>query len=101
MPVLHLAEAISDVEQALGISDSDLGRAFDVSERTVERWRTTETYPQQKGRECLAQLMDLRVHLYDTFRTAEAVRTWMRTANRYLAGLTPIEVLRARTGMRA
>ena len=86
---------IDELSENLGITVEILVSAIGVSARSVERWRTGDSFPQHDARERIERLRALKVQLYDTFATADAVHAWMRTNNRYLSGLSPIEVLRA------
>ena len=83
------------VERGLGLSRGELAGALGTSARTVERWRTGQTYPQHEARERLAELVAVEVHLGETFDDREAQGAWLRLGNPYLGGLTPLEVVRA------
>jgi DNA-binding transcriptional regulator YiaG len=48
--------AVETVEGGLGLSGGELAGALGASARTVERWRTGQTYPQHEARERLAEL---------------------------------------------
>jgi uncharacterized protein (DUF2384 family) len=85
---------IDQLGQSLGLTDEDLSAALNVSQRTLERWRVGEHYPQREARRRLAALTAVLRHLFDTFQTAEAARGWLSDSNRYLGGLTPREVIR-------
>jgi len=87
--------AVEAVERGLGLSRGELAGALGTSARTVERWRTGQTYPQHEARERLAELVAVEVHLGETFDDREAQRAWLRLDNPYLGGLTPLEVVRA------
>jgi hypothetical protein len=79
----------------LGLEDRDLRVIFDVEQRTIEKWMSGETLPQRETRRRLNELAALHQHLGESFTSYEGVRAWMRAPLRYLAGLTPIQVLRA------
>lgn len=87
--------AIEELESDLDLTSNDIAIALSADRRTVDRWRTGQTYPQHEMRRRLSQLWGLRTRLRETFSSPEAVRTWMRTPNRYLAGLTPLNALHA------
>ena len=87
--------AVETVEGGLGLSRSELAGALGASARTVERWRAGQTYPQHEARERLAELVGVEAHLVETFDDPESGRAWLRSANPYLGGLTPLEVVRA------
>lgn len=87
--------AVETLEGGLGLSRGELAGALGTSARTVERWRTGQTYPQHEARERLADLVAVDHHLGETFGDPEARRSWLRSGSSYLGGLTPLEVLRA------
>jgi len=87
--------AVETVEGGLGLSRSELAGALGASARTVERWRAGQTYPQHEARERLAELVGVEAHLVETFDDPESGSAWLRSANPYLGGLTPLEVVRA------
>jgi uncharacterized protein (DUF2384 family) len=89
------ARAVEELEAGIGVDGGELAVVLGVSARTVERWRTGQTYPQHEARERLADLIALERHLGETFGDTEAARSWLRAGNPYLGGLTPFEVLRA------
>lgn len=93
--------ALETVEGGLGLGGGELAGALGASTRTVERWRTGQTYPQHGARERLAELVALDAHLRETFGDPEARRTWLCSGNPYLGGLTPLEVVRAGRADRA
>jgi hypothetical protein len=79
----------------LGMEDRDLRVIFDVEQRSIEKWLTGETIPQRETRRRLNELAVLHHHLGETFTSYEGARLWLRSSSRYLAGLTPLQVLRA------
>ena len=87
--------AVETVEGGLGLKGGELAGALGASVRTVERWRSGQTYPQHEARERLAELVALENRLGETFGDPEARRAWLRSASPYLGGLTPLEALRA------
>ncbi len=82
----------SQIEHDFGISTDVLARILGTTVRTIERWRAGESTPQYESRSRLEQLTNVRNHLFETFATREAARTWLHTKNRYLGGRTPMEV---------
>lgn len=87
--------AVEALEMGLGLGKGELAGALGASVRTVERWRTGQTYPQHEARERLAELLAIEAHLEETFDEPESRRVWLRSGNPYLGGLTPLEALRA------
>jgi transcriptional regulator with XRE-family HTH domain len=94
--MLHMAphRIVEQVCGDLGLSTSDLARALGTSTRTLERWRSGETYPQHDMRRRLAALLELDRRLRETFRTPEAIHAWVHQPSRYLGGLTPADAIR-------
>ncbi|MHB8644619.1 MAG: antitoxin Xre/MbcA/ParS toxin-binding domain-containing protein [Thermomicrobiales bacterium] len=88
-------QAIEQVEHTLNLSDRELAHQLSASPRTLNRWRTNETYPQHEARERLAALVALAEHLHETFQTPEAISLWLDSANRYLGHFTPADAIRA------
>ncbi|MGI8857323.1 MAG: antitoxin Xre/MbcA/ParS toxin-binding domain-containing protein [Thermomicrobiales bacterium] len=88
-------QAVEQVQRILALSDDELAYILSASPRTLNRWRSSETYPQHEARERLATLVSLAERLAETFRTEEASHTWMRASHRYLGGFTPTEAIRA------
>lgn len=88
------AQAVSLLEVDLGLSMKDLEAVLDAEARTIGRWVSEQSYPQRESRRRLAALIALHRHLSEMFSTMEAARDWLRDPSRYLAGLTPLDVLR-------
>lgn len=86
--------AIEQLEREFGLSAADLAGALGVNPRTLERWRTGESYPQHEARRRLVALLGLHRHLAETFTTPDAIRAWLHETNRYIGGLTPADALR-------
>ena len=78
----------------LGVRDQDIRDAFRVDQRTLEKWLSGEAYPQRAARARLNDLDALHRHLGETFADMADARAWLVDPNRYLSGLTPLEVLR-------
>ena len=53
------ARAVEELEAGIGVDGGELAVVLGVSARTVERWRTGQTYPQHETRERLAGLISL------------------------------------------
>jgi uncharacterized protein (DUF2384 family) len=83
------------LSEDLGIEDKDLRVIFAVERRSTETWLSGETLPQKETGRRLNELAALHEHLGETFSSYEGARAWMRVPLRYLADLTPIQVLRA------
>ena len=88
-------QALELLHDQLGLTETELSAALDVSPRTLNRWKKAEAYPQHEARNTLDELLELVDVLNDLFDSPESARTWLRTNNSYLGGLTPVEAIRA------
>jgi len=88
-------QAVKALQADLGLTMRDLGVILDTAERPIERWIRDESYPQTQARQRLAELMAFHGHLEAMFTAWEGARDWLNSPSRYLAGLTPLEVMRA------
>ena len=88
-------QAVRVLQSHLGLSAADLQMVLETSPKYIERWASDQAYPQTKARQRLAELMAFHDHLEVMFREWEGARDWLRAPSRYLAGLTPLEVIRA------
>ncbi len=88
-------QALDLLSRSMGLGADVLAQALQTNRRTVQRWRNGESYPQQAARARLAELVNVSKHLQVTFRTDESSRRWLAHPSRYLAGLTPIEAIKA------
>lgn len=88
-------QALDLVAQVTGLGDDVLAQSLNTNRRTVQRWRTGQSYPQQAARAQLAMLVKVAEHLRATFRTDASSHRWVAHPSRYLAGLTPAEAIRA------
>jgi uncharacterized protein (DUF2384 family) len=86
---------LAELESQLGLSSDDLARTLGVSRRTLERWRSGETYPQREARRRLVELSTYWERVRESFTSADAARGWLHEPSRYLGGLTPADALRA------
>jgi transcriptional regulator with XRE-family HTH domain len=87
-------QAIERLEQDLGLTPQDLCGALGITRRTLERWRSGESYPQKESRERLTELVELNDALQESFIDIENVQKWMHTEARYLGWATPAEMVR-------
>lgn len=93
MVTLTYAAGIKDLIQSLDIDEHTLALALGVNDRTVKRWLNNEGVPQKEARKRLEELSGVSAHLYQAFNSAKAVHIWLRTDNRYLGGIKPVEAL--------
>ena len=88
-------EAIRLWRVELGLADRDLLGALDTDRRTLSRWSTGDTIPQQDARRRLATLMHIYERAIETFERDEIVREWLHAPNRYLGRMSPVDAIRA------
>jgi transcriptional regulator with XRE-family HTH domain len=86
--------AVECLMEDIGLSKKELADALETTPRTLERWRSGETYPRRDTRRRLATLIELDRHLRDTFEDRGATRRWLGTPHQYLVELTPVEAVR-------
>ena len=90
-------QAIERIEAVLGLTPRELAFVLDTDLRSINRWRTGNTYPQREARAGLAQLLELAEDLAEVFgEDTEATRGWLNDPSRYLRDLRPIDLIRAR-----
>lgn len=77
-----------------GLSAEELAEALAVPAAVVGQGPENEAWPPDGAVGRLAELEALRRHLHRTF-VPEAIPLWLRTPNRYLGGIDPVELLRA------
>ena len=91
----HLEGILEQLETQFGLSSGQLATAVGTTSRTLDRWRTGESFPQREARHRLDHLIALSERLDETFATPESVLAWLRANSTYLGGLKPVEVLQA------
>jgi putative toxin-antitoxin system antitoxin component (TIGR02293 family) len=96
MRLIDLAERVGAIRQTLGLSEADLAFIVDVDPRTVRRWLGNQNFPQGEHEQRLAELYEVSTRVVELFSSPEAAQRWMQQPSRDLAGLQPVEVLRAR-----
>lgn len=88
-------DVLEQLESGLGLSSDDLARALGINRRTLDRWRSGESYPQREARRRLAELSAYWERIRASFTSDGAARGWLHEPSRYLGGLTPADALRA------
>ena len=87
-------EALERLASELGLSSKDVATALGIEQRTVDRWKTGETYPQREARGRLAALVALSESLRQAFADREGIREWLDSPSRYLGGMRPAEAIK-------
>jgi hypothetical protein len=95
MPVLAVKEQLATIEATLDLTHGDLAHILGVELRTLRRWDESKNVPQRNQRVQLDALETFAGHLNEMFATRESALAWLHGHSRYLAGLTPAEVIRA------
>ena len=89
------AQAVKTLQVDFGLTMRDLQTILDTAPQHIERWARDTAYPQTKSRQRLAGLMVFHEHLASMFTDWEGTRECLTVTSRYLAGLTPLEAMRA------
>jgi len=84
---------LHQLEHDLQLSADELAGALGGPVRTLEGWRLGEIVPGTADRTRLGELEALHRHLCRTLMP-EGVPLWLRATSRYLAGATPVDMLR-------
>ena len=93
--ILESGSLLRQLQDDLGLTEDSVARAVGVDRRTVECWRSNQSYPQGKSRERLAELLALRDRLLEITGSPDSAQEWLHSASLYLGGFTPEEALRA------
>lgn len=88
-------QAVKALQADLGLTMRDLQTILDTAPQHIGRWARDAAYPQTKSRQRLAELMAFHGRLEAMFSDWEGARDWLHAPSRYLAGLTPVEAMRA------
>lgn len=94
IPGVVLQTVLSQLEQDFALEQGELADAIGVSSRTLARWYAEDAYPQREARQRLNDLIALDQRLLTTFTEQAAVHKWLRTDNRYLGSIKPVEALK-------
>ena len=78
----------------LGLQPKELRAVLEAEQRSIERWMSGEVVPQKEVRRRLTSFDALHAHLGEAFTNYAGARAWLRSESRYLAGMTPLQVLR-------
>lgn len=89
---MTISQAIEQLQEDLGLTQKELASVLGTSGRTLERWITHSHHPQQEARARIQALLALDQRLQETFDSRDTIKEWMRSRNRYLRGLRPVEV---------
>jgi hypothetical protein len=76
----------------LGLTEDDISVILEIDRRTIDRW-LHGALPQEKGREQLNGLEELKTELIDSLG-AHRAREWLSSPSGYFGNLTPIQALR-------
>lgn len=91
--LIQLDAMVDDLIRFLQITETELAQVLGVSTRTVERWKTSTTFPQHESRHRLADLDALVRRLDESFKTPDGARLWLHGKSGYFGGLKPIDAL--------
>jgi putative toxin-antitoxin system antitoxin component (TIGR02293 family) len=89
--------AVDVVASKLGLSDREMARILNISERTFHRY-TSDTQLDTASTERLLKLMLLYQHGEEVFSNLEDFKPWMRQSMRIFGDKSALELLDTATG---
>ena len=89
--------AVDLVAQKIGLSDREMARILNISERTFHRY-TPDTQLDTSSTERLLKLMLLYQHGEDVFSNLEDFKPWMRQSMRIFGDKSALDLLDTVTG---
>ena len=87
------AQIVTELVKA-GVSEAELERILGVSSAVVGRWSRGETRPRGYKRDFLVGL-HIVIDVLASRLAPDALALWLRTPNRALGGVAPVDVLPA------
>jgi putative toxin-antitoxin system antitoxin component (TIGR02293 family) len=93
-------EAVADIKKELNLTDGELAKVLDVSERTLSRLRQSNKKLAASTGDRLYRLVNIYSLTRKVFDTSSATREWMHQTQVGLGGRTPLDFLRTEAGAR-
>ncbi len=91
----YAATTVAWAEDALELTDAEIGGALGAGRQTVRRWRSRTAVPSDSHRRALEKVNQLRHLLATEFDTAAAALRWMHTPLAGFGGRTPLALVTA------
>ena len=93
-------EAVADIKKELNLTDGELAKVLDVSERTLSRLRQSNKKLAASTGDRLYRLVNIYSLTRKVFDASSAAREWMHQPQVGLGGRTPLDFLRTEAGAR-
>jgi len=88
------SEIVNWMNEALGLSWTQIADYFDASTRTVQRWRAGEVEPSEKHAQRLDEIDELRWWVTRVFQDDPALgRQWLATRQTGFGGKAPLHLI--------
>lgn len=88
-----LAERVIGLTERSGLTQAEVGRIVDASERSVSRWLRGEVVPQSLNKQRLIELAYVAESLAEVL-PRESANLWLFTPNRLLRHQAPAELIK-------
>ena len=75
------------------LDNADLAAALKVDRRTIQRYRSGDSYPTRRVRNGLIDLREISILLGEIFSTQEGAVRWLNTSVPLLKGRRPIDLI--------
>ena len=75
------------------LDNADLAAALKVDRRTIQRYRSGDSYPTRRVRNGLVDLREISILLGEIFSTQEGAVRWLNTSVPLLKGRRPIDLI--------
>ena len=93
-------DAVADIKKELDLTDGELARILDVSERTLSRLRQSNKKLAASTGDRLYRLVNIYSLARKVFEAGQAARKWLHQPQVGLGGRTPLDFLRTEAGAR-
>ena len=93
-------DSVSDVKSALNLTDGELARILDVSERTLSRLRRSKKRLSASAGDRLYRLIRIFSFTEEVLEDDKAARDWLHQPQVGLGGRIPLDFIRTEAGAR-
>lgn len=93
-------ESVSDIKKSLNLTDGELARILDVSERTLSRLRRSGKRLSASAGDRLYRLIRIYSFAREVFEEVKASRDWLHQPQVGLGGRIPLDFIRTDAGAR-
>ncbi len=93
-------DSVSDVKKALNLTNEELARILDVSQRTLSRLRQSKKRLSASASDRLYRLIHIFSFTKEVFEDDKAARDWLHQPQVGLGGRIPLDFIRTEAGLR-